>query len=62
MISQKGKLLCYTLYADQTRLSPFGTAKGYPVVARIANIKENIRNDSGLKGGQVVEWLPVVCI
>ncbi|KAG1829882.1 hypothetical protein EV424DRAFT_1585853 [Suillus variegatus] len=42
-----GKPLAYILYADKTKLSSFGTAKGYPVYAREG-------------GGYVVGWLPIV--
>jgi hypothetical protein len=48
------------IYADKTRLSSFGTAKGYPVVARIANLPTEIRNSDGVGGGRLVGWLPIV--
>lgn len=51
---------CIILYADKTRLSTFGTAKGYPVIARCANLPANIRNGSGVGGGRLVGWLPIV--
>ncbi|KAJ3858689.1 hypothetical protein EV359DRAFT_51930 [Lentinula novae-zelandiae] len=47
-------------YADKNKLSSFGTAKGYPVVARLANLPTDIRNGVGEGGGRVVGWLPVV--
>ncbi|KAF7967708.1 hypothetical protein HWV62_33335 [Athelia sp. TMB] len=52
--------LCIILYADKTKLSSFGTEKGYPIIARIANLPVHIRNSNGLGGGQVVGWLPIV--
>jgi hypothetical protein len=52
--------LFFLLYADKTRLSSFGTEKGYPVIARIANLPVDIRNGEGIGGGQVVGWLPIV--
>ena len=52
--------LCFVLYADKTRLSSFGTAQGYPVIARCANLPSNIRNGNGFGGGRVVGWLPIV--
>ncbi|KAK0476003.1 hypothetical protein EDD18DRAFT_1115667 [Armillaria luteobubalina] len=55
-----GKPLAYILYADKTRLSSFGTAKGYPVIARIANLPDAIWNGKDWGGGTVVGWLPVV--
>jgi hypothetical protein len=33
---------------------------GYPVIARCANLPIKIRNGTGLGGGRVVGWLPVV--
>jgi hypothetical protein len=40
-------------------LSSFGTAKGYPVMARILNLPSKIRNGEGFGGGRVVGWLPI---
>ncbi|KAG1853942.1 hypothetical protein DFJ58DRAFT_841539 [Suillus subalutaceus] len=37
------------------KLSSFGTAKGYPVVARIANLPTDIRNGRGIGSGYVVK-------
>ncbi|KAJ3500219.1 hypothetical protein NLJ89_g9890 [Agrocybe chaxingu] len=51
---------CIILYADKTRLSSFGTAKGYPVVARCANLPAEVRNGDGVGGGRLVGWLPIV--
>ncbi|KAI5993201.1 hypothetical protein EDD15DRAFT_2388095 [Pisolithus albus] len=48
------------VYADKTKLSSFGTAKGYPVVVRCANLPVDIRNSHAIGGGCVVGWLPVV--
>ncbi|PCH36191.1 hypothetical protein WOLCODRAFT_86299, partial [Wolfiporia cocos MD-104 SS10] len=48
------------IYADKTRLSSFGTQKGYPVVARVAHLPAEIRNSEGVGGGCVVGWLPIV--
>ncbi|KAM6495342.1 hypothetical protein JOM56_009965 [Amanita muscaria] len=55
-----GKPLCVILYADKAKLSSFGTQKGYPVIARCANLPSDIRHGTGLGGGRVVGWLPVV--
>jgi hypothetical protein len=52
--------LCFILYADKTKLSSFGMTKGYPVVARCANLPTTIRNGNGFGGGRVVGWLPIV--
>ncbi|KAG1886896.1 uncharacterized protein F5891DRAFT_1200395 [Suillus fuscotomentosus] len=54
------KPLAFILYADKTKLSLFGTTRGYPVVARLANLPTNIRNGQGMGGGYVVGWLPIV--
>lgn len=48
------------LYADKTRLSTFGTVKGYPVIVRIANLLVHVRNGDGPGRGCMVGWLPVV--
>ena len=53
-------MLCLELYADKTKLSSFGTQKGYPVMARILNLPVGIRNGDGFGGARVVGWLPVV--
>jgi hypothetical protein len=55
-------MLCLELYADKTQLSSFGTEKGYPVMARIANLPVGIRNGEGPGGSRIVGWLPVVCL
>ncbi|EIW78662.1 hypothetical protein CONPUDRAFT_156628 [Coniophora puteana RWD-64-598 SS2] len=57
---ERGKPICFILYADKTKLSSFGTAKAYPVVARIANLPVQIRNGTGVGGGHLVGWLPIV--
>ena len=50
-----------SVYADKSKLSTFGTQKGYPVIARCANLPVEIRNGNGLGGGRIVGWLPIVC-
>lgn len=62
MIPKDGKPLCITLYADKTRLSSFGTAQGYPIMAQLNNLPQNVRNGKGLGSTQVVGWLPIVDI
>lgn len=52
--------LAFILYADKTQLSSFGTEKGYPVYAKLANLPTEVRNGAGLGGGRFVGWLPVV--
>ncbi|KAF9500138.1 hypothetical protein BDN71DRAFT_1577754 [Pleurotus eryngii] len=59
-IPEDGTPFFYTLYADKSKLSSFGTAKAYPVVARCANLCTTIRNGRGIGGGTVVGWLPVI--
>ncbi|KAG2092954.1 uncharacterized protein F5147DRAFT_747983 [Suillus discolor] len=55
------KLLVFILYADKNKLSSFGTEKGYPIIARIANLPVHIRNgNTALGGGRVIGWLPIV--
>ena len=53
-------MVCLELYADKTRLSSFGTEKGYPIMARIVNLPVGIRNSNGVGGARVVGWLPIV--
>ena len=53
-------MVCLELYADKSKLSSFGTQKGYPVMARVINLPVKIRNGKGVGGARVVGWLPVV--
>jgi hypothetical protein len=55
-----GKPLAFIIYADKNKLSSFGTQKGYPVIARLANLPLDIINSTGIGGGRVVGWLEVV--
>ncbi|KAI6016297.1 hypothetical protein BKA83DRAFT_4497922 [Pisolithus microcarpus] len=48
------------IYADKTKLSSFGTAKGYPVVVQCANLPVEIQNSQAIGGGCIIGWLPVV--
>ena len=59
-LPEDAKILSLKLYADKTQLSSFGSEKGYPVMARIANLPVKIRNGEGPAGSRVVGWLPVV--
>ncbi|KAJ3832869.1 hypothetical protein F5878DRAFT_591241 [Lentinula raphanica] len=52
--------LCIVFYADKSKLSSFGTAKGYPVILRCANLPMDIHNSPGRGGGRVIGWLPIV--
>ena len=54
------KPLFVIVYADKSRLSSFGTAKGYPVIARLANLPDHFRNGEDVGGGQIVGWLTIV--
>jgi hypothetical protein len=56
----EGKPFGLILYADQTKLSSFGSRKGYPIVVRWANLPSEIRNGKGLGGGRIVGLLPIV--
>ena len=53
-------MVCLEIYADKSVLSSFGTAKGYPVMARILNLPSKVWHGEGVGGTQVVGWLPVV--
>ncbi len=59
-LPRDAKPLGLVLYADKTKLSSFGTEKGYPIIARVANLPTYIRNGEGPGGGRVVGWLPIV--
>ncbi|KAK0492346.1 hypothetical protein EDD18DRAFT_1358011 [Armillaria luteobubalina] len=54
------KVFCFIIYADKTRLSSFGIAQAYPVVACCGNLPIKIQNRNGVSGGRVVRWLPVI--
>ncbi|KAI0700634.1 hypothetical protein BC835DRAFT_1411979 [Cytidiella melzeri] len=56
----EGKPLGIILWADKTKLSTFGTQKGHPIVARIANLDEKVRNGIGVGGGRIVGLIPVI--
>ena len=55
-------MLAFILYADKTRLSSFGTQKGCPIIAHLANLPSEVRNGSGYGGGIVVGLLPTVSL
>ena len=61
-LPKNAKPLFLIIYADKSRLSSFGTAKGYSVIARLANLPDFFRNGEGIGGGEIVGWLPIVCI
>jgi hypothetical protein len=61
-LPEDGKPLAFILYSDKIKLSTFGSAKAYPIVARLANLPVKIRNSNNtMGGGQIVGWLPIVC-
>ncbi|KAK1227009.1 hypothetical protein PQX77_009971 [Marasmius sp. AFHP31] len=60
LLKPDAKPLALILYADKDKLSTFGTAKGYPVIATIGNIPADIRNSGGIGGGRIVGWQPVI--
>jgi hypothetical protein len=55
-----GKPLGIILWADKDKLSSFGTQKGYPVIARLANLDGEIRNGVSFGGGRIVGLIPIV--
>ncbi|KAG0696460.1 hypothetical protein DFH29DRAFT_984607 [Suillus ampliporus] len=59
-LPEGAKTLAFILYADKTKLSSFGTVRGYPVVARLANLPTDIHNGQGIGGGYIVGWLLIV--
>ena len=54
------KLIILIIYTDKTKLSSFGTQKGYPVIARCAKLLVELQNRNGIGGGRVVGWLPII--
>ncbi|KAK1220495.1 hypothetical protein PQX77_016730 [Marasmius sp. AFHP31] len=54
------KPLALIMYADKNKLSSFGTAQGYPVMATIGNLPADVRNSGGVGGAKVVGWQPLV--
>ncbi|KAH9001798.1 hypothetical protein EDB86DRAFT_2801335, partial [Lactarius hatsudake] len=61
-IPEGARPLGFVLYVDKMKLSSFGTAKGYPVITRYANLPAEIRNGNGVGGGCIVGWLPIICL
>ncbi|KAH9976958.1 hypothetical protein BJV74DRAFT_798637 [Russula compacta] len=59
-IPDGGNLLTFILYVNKTKLSSFGTSKGYPVVVHCTNLPTLVQNGDGFGGGCVVGWLPIV--
>ncbi|KIP07360.1 hypothetical protein PHLGIDRAFT_71277, partial [Phlebiopsis gigantea 11061_1 CR5-6] len=59
-LPENGKPLGLIVYADKTKLSSFGTLKGYPVMMCISNLLRCVRNGSGVGGTRIVGWLPIV--
>ena len=50
-LPKNAKPLTFCIYADKTKLSTFGTQKGYPVIARCTNLPVELRNGTGIGGG-----------
>jgi len=47
--------MAFILYADKSKLSSFGSQKGYPIIAHIAKLASSIHNgNTALGGGCVV--------
>lgn len=59
--STDAKPLLFIVSADKSKLSTFGTQKGYAVVAKVGNIPVAIRNGICFGGSQIVGLNPVVC-
>ncbi|KAI5994925.1 hypothetical protein F5J12DRAFT_785722 [Pisolithus orientalis] len=48
----------FIIYANKTKLSSFGTAKGYPVVVHCANLLVEIQNSHAIGGGCICWMVP----
>ncbi|OCH88039.1 hypothetical protein OBBRIDRAFT_805629 [Obba rivulosa] len=59
-LPKNGKPFYIILSADETKLSSFGTQKGYPMIACCGNLPVHICNGRGPGGGCCVGWLPIV--
>ncbi|KAF9780021.1 hypothetical protein BJ322DRAFT_1165130 [Thelephora terrestris] len=59
-LPKDAKPLTFCFFADKTKLSSFGTQKGYPVIARCTNLPVKLRNGTGIGGGRIVGWLPII--
>ncbi|EGO04618.1 hypothetical protein SERLA73DRAFT_118586 [Serpula lacrymans var. lacrymans S7.3] len=57
---QMAESLYILFYMLIKQLSSFGTVKGYPIITRCAKLPTDIQNGTGIGGGRVVGWLPVV--
>ena len=53
-------MLC--MYSDKTKLSSFGTQKGYPWIVSLCNLDSTVGTGIGPGAPAVVGWLPVVHI
>ncbi|KAH6895078.1 hypothetical protein BKA70DRAFT_1570479 [Coprinopsis sp. MPI-PUGE-AT-0042] len=51
---------CILVYADATKLSTMGTAKGHPVYARCLNLPCELRNGEESAGGRLIGFMPSV--
>ena len=49
-----------SVWSDKSKISSFGTVKGYPVVVRVLALPRKIRNAHDYGGTGFVGWLPVV--
>ncbi|TEB18351.1 hypothetical protein FA13DRAFT_1822013 [Coprinellus micaceus] len=56
----RSKCMGFKLYADTTQVSSFGKQRVHPVYARPANLPAHIRNGTGLGGGRVVGFVPLL--
>ncbi|KAJ7262834.1 hypothetical protein C8J57DRAFT_1436351 [Mycena rebaudengoi] len=54
------KPVCIAVYADKSKLSTFGTEKGYAVIATVLNLPISIRHGVQIGSGQVVGHQPIV--
>ncbi|KAG9106668.1 hypothetical protein FRC07_008764 [Ceratobasidium sp. 392] len=59
-LPSNGLPLNIQLYTDKALASGSGVKKLYPMIARLANLPQDIRNGQGVGSGQVVALLPVI--
>ena len=41
-IPENGHILAFIIYANKTHLSMFGSQKGYPIIAHLANLPAGV--------------------
>ncbi|KAJ3536941.1 hypothetical protein NM688_g6767 [Phlebia brevispora] len=59
-LPKRGIPFAIYLYADETRLSSFGSQQGYPIIMRFPQLDSKLSNGSAYGGGMIVGFLPIL--